>query len=97
MSFDPASISFVAMAISINYPDKILPGVWQSYTITSDEGPPEGEVLLEARPLAQRIIPMRAPKWKVTFLLPADAGGKRMTLRFRNSGAKVEETKEIEQ
>ncbi len=84
------------MAISINYPDRILPGVWQSYTITSDEGAPEGEVILGERTLPQRIIPMRAPKWKVTFHLPAEAAGKKMTLRFRNPGAKVEDTKEIE-
>jgi len=84
------------MAISINYPDRILPGVWQSYTITSDEGAPEGEVIFENRPLPQKIIPLRSPKWKVTFLLPAEAAGKTMTLKFRNAGGKVEETKEIE-
>ena len=53
-------------------------------------------MIFENRPLPQKIIPLRAPKWKVTFLLPAEAAGKQMTLKFRNAGGKVEETKEIE-
>lgn len=84
------------MAISINYPDKILAGVWQSYTITSEEGPPDGEVLLEGQRLERRIIPMRAPKWKVTFFLPPGAAGKDVKLRFQNQASKVEETKSVE-
>ena len=84
------------MALSINYPDKILAGVWQSYTISSDEGPPDGEVLLEGKPLDRRIIHMRSPKWKVSFLLPKGSGGKKVTLRFKNSAHQVEEAKEIE-
>jgi hypothetical protein len=84
------------MAISINFPDKILPGVWHSYTITSDEGPPEGEVLLEGKPVDRRIIPMRAPKWKVTFKVPGDCAGKTLVLRFKNGAAQVEESKVIE-
>lgn len=83
------------MAIKINYPDKILPGVWQSYTISSDEGEPRGEVVLEGKALEQRIIHMRDPLWKVTFFLPPESGGGKLTLKFQNSGSQVEDTKEV--
>jgi hypothetical protein len=84
------------MALSINFSDKVIAGLWQSYTITSDEGPPEGEVVLEGKPLDRRIIPMREPLWKVTFLLPKDSGGKELVLRFKNRAAAVEEKKAVE-
>ena len=84
------------MALSINYPDKILAGVWQSYTITSDEGPPEGDVVLGGKPLEKKMTPLRGPLWKVTFLLPRDSGGQKFTLRLKNRAAQVEETKDIE-
>jgi len=84
------------MALSIKYPDKIIEGVWQSYTITSDEGMPDGDVLLEGQPLKRRIIPMRHPKWKVTFFLEAGTAGKNVTLKFQNEKSRLEETKTIE-
>ncbi len=84
------------MAISINYPDKIFPGVWQSYTISSDEGTPQGEILLEGKSLEQKVIPMREPKWKVTFKLPKDCAGKKLTLRFKNTANQVEDTKTVD-
>ncbi len=84
------------MAIVISYPDKLLAGLWQSCTITSDEGPPDGEVLLDGKPLDRKLIPLRPPLWKVSFLLPGDAAGKTVTLRFRNAGSMVDEAKPIE-
>jgi hypothetical protein len=84
------------MAITINYPDKVLAGVWQSYTVTSDGGAPDGEVLLDGAPLAKRILPMRPPVWKVTFLLPKDAAGKSLTIRLRDGISQVEESKKVE-
>jgi len=84
------------MAISINYPDKILAGVWQSYTLTSDEGPPEGEVVLDGKPVERRFISMRRPLWKVTFFLPPHSAGKIMTLKFHNGASQIEESKAIE-
>lgn len=84
------------MAISINYPDKIIAGLWQSYTITSDEGPPQGEVLIDEAPIEARIISLRPPIWKVTFLIPRESAGKKLALKFRNGGTKIEETKAIE-
>jgi hypothetical protein len=84
------------MSISINYPDKVLAGVRQSLTITSDEGAPDGEVLLDGQPLARSIVRLRPPVWKVTFSLPQDSAGKAIVLRFRNESVNVEETKTVE-
>ncbi len=84
------------MAISISYPDKVLAGVWQSFTITSDEGPPTGEVLLAEKPLKARFIALRTPLWKVTFLLPGDSAGKSLTLKLQNAGGRLEESKPVE-
>ncbi len=84
------------MAISINYPDKVIAGLWQSFTITSDEGPPAGEVLVDGKPVEARFIRMREPLWKVTFLIPRESAGKELTLRLRNPGAQVEEKKAID-
>ena len=83
------------MAIEINYPDKIVPGVWQSYTITSDDGPPQGEIRVDGKVLDQRLIFMRDPLWKVTFKLPADSGGKTVSLKFHNGTCDVEDEKGI--
>jgi hypothetical protein len=84
------------MAIAINYPDKVLAGVWQSLTVTSDEGAPDGEILLEGKPVERRILVLRPPKWKLTFRLPGDAAGKSLTLRIHNESVKIEETKTVE-
>jgi hypothetical protein len=56
------------MAIDINFPDKILAGVNQSYTITSDEGAPTGTISVATSgadgrtDVAHRIVPLGAPK-----------------------------------
>ena len=92
------------MSISINLPDKILAGVNQSYTITSDEGAPSGTVAVGNRELAHRLIPLGAPKdalesttpvmkYKVTFLLPEDSVGQELSLRF-GAGASTTEEKQ---
>ncbi len=96
MSSAPIELSCEAMALKIDYPDKILAGVWQSYTVNSDEGVPDGDVLLGGKPLKRKIIPLRPPKWKVTFFLEAGAAGKNLTLKFQNAGSCLEETKAIE-
>jgi hypothetical protein len=84
------------MAISINYPDKVVAGVWQSFTIASDEGAPDGEVLVDGKPVERKILTLRPPLYKVTFLLSADTVGKSLGLKLRNESHKLEETKAIE-
>lgn len=94
------------MALSINYPDKILSGVNQSYTVTSDEGPPSGQVLVGGNVLDHRVIELGAPKdslvsttsvkkYKVTFFLPKDATGKSLILRFQAGSSKVDDSKSV--
>jgi hypothetical protein len=94
------------MTLEINFPDKILAGVHQSYTILSDAGAPAGKVLLAGAELEHRVIPLGPPKtftgegppqmkYKVSFLIPAEAAGKTLTLRFEAGTSRVEETKEI--
>jgi hypothetical protein len=93
--------------LEINYPDKILAGVHQSYTLLTDEGLPQGSVALgsvalgSAAPLTHRVIPLGPPKsepsgtplmkYKVTFFLPADAVGKELAIRFQVGASKVED------
>ena len=99
------------MAIDINLPDKILAGVNQSYTITSDEGAPTGTVSLAPTgsggdAVAHRIVPLGAPKdsaetttsvmkYKVTFFLPGDSAGKEVKLTFQAGGSTTEESREV--
>ena len=94
------------MALSVNYPDKILAGVHQSYTVTSDEGEPAGEVVLSGQPLPFRIIRLGAPKtadvtttpevkYKITFLLPAGSAGKSFQLKLAAGASKVDDSKDI--
>jgi hypothetical protein len=92
--------------VEINYPDKILAGVNQSYTITTDEGSPRGTVQVDGQDLPHRVIPLGPPKdalvsttpvmkYKVSFLLPAGSVGKSVTLRFQAGSSRVEDTKPI--
>ncbi len=94
------------MALSINYPDKILAGVHQSYTATSDEGEPSGDVVLAGQSLPFRLICLGAPKsvdvstateikYKITFLLPESSAGKSVQLKFEAGSSKVDDSKEI--
>jgi len=84
------------MALSITYPDKIIAGLWHSLTVTSEAGPPEGDVLLDGKPLERRIIPMRAPLWKITFLVAKEGAGKPLVVKLRNPAAALEETKTVD-
>ncbi len=94
------------MALSINYPDKVLAGVHQSYTVTSDEGAPSGRVVLAGRELPFRLVRLGAPKtaevsttpevkYKITFLLPDDAAGKSVQLQFAAGSSKVDDSRDI--
>ncbi len=94
------------MALSINYPDKILAGVHQSYTITSDEGEPAGKVVLGNEELPFRVFRLGAPKtadvsttpvvkYKITFLLPENSAGKSVHLQMQAGASKVDDSKEI--
>ena len=94
------------MALDINYADKILAGVSQSYTLTSDEGAPRGRVLVAGKEIPHRVIPLGPPKdalesttpvmkYKVSFLLPEDSTGKTMTLQFQAGSSKIEDAKPI--
>ena len=94
------------MSLEINYPDKIIAGLNQSYTLVSDEGPPAGQVSIEGQPLPHRVIILGAPKdakvsttpvmkYKVSFLLPQGTAGKQVTLAFQAGSSRVEESKPI--
>ena len=83
------------MTLAINYTDKILAGVHHSFTLTSDAGPPTGEVLVDGTAIPHRIVPLREPKWKVSFVVPAQSAGKQLGVRFAAGPSSVEETKEI--
>jgi hypothetical protein len=94
------------MTLEINYPDKILAGVNQSYTITTDEGAPRGTVQVAGQDVPHRVIALGPPKdalvsttpvmkYKVSFLLPAGSAGKDVTLRFQAGSSSVEDTKPI--
>jgi len=94
------------MSLNINYPDKILAGLNQSYTLLSDEGAPRGKVTLEGKELPHRVIPLGPPKdakesttplykYKVSFLLPKESAGKSVTFQFQAGSSKVDESKPI--
>ena len=94
------------MAVSINVSDKVLAGLNQSYTITSDSGEPSGQVAVGAVELAHRIIPHGPPKetdssapldykYKVTFFLPPDTVGQQLELKFAAGESEVEESHEV--
>ena len=94
------------MAVSINVSDKVLAGLNQSYTITSDSGEPSGQVAVGGVELAHRIIPLGPPKdtdactpldykYKVTFFLPPDTVGQQLELKFAAGESEVEESHEV--
>lgn len=94
------------MSLSVNYPDKIIAGVHQSYTITSEQGEPSGFVTIDGQEIPHRVIRLGAPKeslesttsvmkYKVTFLLPEDSGGKTVSLKFQAGETNVDDQKEI--
>lgn len=94
------------MGISLNYPDKILAGLNQSYTLTTDEGPPRGSVLLDGQEIPFRLILLGPPKsaqesttpilkYKVSFILPEGSAGKTLILRFAAGSKSIEETKAV--
>jgi hypothetical protein len=94
------------MSLSINFPDKILAGLNQSYTITSDEGAPSGKVHIAGQVLPHRVIALGPPKdatesltpvmkYKVSFLLPKDTVGKTLTLEFQAGSTTIEESKPV--
>jgi hypothetical protein len=94
------------MAVSINVSDKVLAGLNQSYTITSDSGQPSGQVAVGGVELAHRIIPLGPPKetdssapldykYKVTFFLPPDTVGQQLELKFAAGESEVEESHEV--
>ncbi len=94
------------MALSINYPDKILAGLNQSYTLTSSSGAPSGEIRVDGVAVPHRVILLGIPKthtgdgppeekYKVSFLLPADSVGKKLELAFAAGDGRVEESQDI--
>jgi len=94
------------MAIDINVPDKILAGLNQSYTITTDSGAPSGAVRVDGQELPHRIVPLGPPKeqtiedtprfkYKVSFLLPAGAAGKKLELRFSAGESSTTDTHDV--
>ena len=94
------------MALSVKYTDKIIAGLHQSYTITSDEGPPEVQVRVDGQELANRIVPLGPPKdapesttstykYKVSFHLPEDTVGKTLEFAASAGSGKVEDSKDI--
>ena len=92
------------MALSINVSDKVLAGLNQSYTITSDSGEPAGQVAVGGVELAHRIIPLGPPKescapldykYKVTFFLPPDTAGQQLELKFAAGESEAAENHEV--
>ena len=94
------------MAVSINVSDKVLAGLNQSYTITSDSGEPSGQVAVGGVELAHRIIPLGPPKetdssapldykYKVTFFLPPDTVGQQLELKCAAGESEAEESHEV--
>lgn len=94
------------MSLTINYPDKILAGLNQSYTLLSDEGAPRGNVSIDGKDLPHRVIPLGPPKdakesttplykYKVSFLLPRDAVGKKVVFQFQAGSSRIDESKPV--
>ena len=93
------------MAIRINFPDKVIAGLHQSYTVTSDEGPPRANLRLGSDELPHRLVPLGPPKeaesttkvmkYKITFFLPEGPAGKTLGVSLEGGGARVEESKPV--
>jgi len=96
------------MALRATYPDKIIAGLHQSYTLLSEDGPPSGRILVDGKDVPFRLIPLGPPKsaaesttttmkYKVTFLLPDDSAGKTLSVQFAAGSSRIEESKPIVQ
>lgn len=93
------------LMLELNYPDKILAGVHQSYTFTSDEGPPSGQVSIDGVEVAHRVLTLGPPKgestgtnkikYKITFLIPGGAAGRTLEMKFQAAGSSIDDSKEI--
>lgn len=94
------------MALNVKYPDKLIAGLYQSCTITTEEGRPEVKLRLGDVDLDHRLIflgpPKDAPestttteKYKISFLLAEDAAGKTLEVEVRAGDSAVEDTKEV--
>lgn len=94
------------MAISVNFPDKVIAGLNQSYTITSDEGSPNARIHVDSLGLSFRLIPLGPPKtepesstgilkYKVTFHLPEDSVGKTLHVDLWSDASRLEETRPV--
>jgi hypothetical protein len=79
------------MPITVNATDKFLAGVNHSFTITSDEGLPSGEVIVGKTMVPCRIFRLRDPNYKISFLVPKGSAGQELVLRLRAGKATVEE------
>ena len=83
------------MTIEVKYTDKILAGVYHSFTVTSNEGPPSGEVLVDGSSLPHRVIHLQDPKYKISFKVPGNSAGKELVLKLTAGMSVFQETKEI--
>ncbi|MBI4583597.1 MAG: hypothetical protein HY717_06215 [Planctomycetes bacterium] len=83
------------MPVQLSFSDKVLSGVNHSFTITSSEGPPAGEVLVGGKPVPHRLVPLREPKWKISFTVPANTAGQELVVRVRAGASSLEEKKPI--
>ena len=83
------------MPISVFYTDKFLAGVNHSFTITSDEGLPQAEVTIGEAAIPCRVLHMQNPKYKVSFMVPADSVGKELTLKLTAGATTIEEKQQV--
>lgn len=94
------------MSISLSYPDKVIAGLNQSYTITTDEGPPRVSVRLNAQVLPHRLILLGPPKseadsrtpvkkYKLSFYLPEGSAGGVLSLEVEAGASRIEESKPV--
>ena len=87
--------NYLNMPVQISFSDKVFAGVNHSFTITSNEGVPSGEVLVDGKTIPHRLIPQREPKWKISFSVPPGAAGKELVVRIRAGASTIEEKKTI--
>lgn len=83
------------MTLEVNPTDKFLSGVFHSFTVTSDEGMPMGEVSVGEEVIPHRVIPLADPKYKITFKVPGDSVGKELKVKISTPFSTVEDTHPI--
>ena len=83
------------MTIEVKFTDKILTGVYHSFTVTSDEGPPSGDVVVDGNSLPHRVIHLQDPKYKISFRVPDNSAGKELVLKLTAGMSIFQEAKEI--